>query len=309
MADEILMTATNIIRFYGKYKAVSDFNLQLKRGDVLGLLGENGAGKTTTMRILTGNLAPHQGEIKIAGIDLLSRPTQAKKHLGYLPEQPPIYKDLTLLEYLKYCGQLHQLQGKHLQKAIEYALAKCDLSQVKNRLIGHLSKGFQQRVGIAQAILHKPTIIILDEPTVGLDPVQMQEIRKLIPELAEEHSIIFSTHLLNEVEHSCNRVMILKQGKVVFSEYLEQLKIANRVTKIKLAAYNLPSQSVLSALPGVTTVEILDQQQCYLSGNITQATYQALNIQAADWQVYMLCPLKQDLEHIFMQYVYKDEFL
>jgi len=173
------------------------------------------------MQMLTGNLAPSSGRIRINSIDLLDEPLQAKRSLGYLPEQPPVYRDMTVTEYLVYCAKLQGLRGDACQKALERALARCGLQEVRRRLIGHLSKGFRQRVGIAQAILHNPAVIILDEPTVGLDPVQIREIRQLIRDLGQEHGVILSTHILPEVQTICDRVQILNRGKTVFNDSLE----------------------------------------------------------------------------------------
>lgn len=220
MSDEILIEAVELSRFFGTHCAVDTIDLQLSKGEVLGLLGLNGAGKSTTMQMLTGNLAPASGSVCIKGIDLLDEPRLAKSHIGYLPEQPPVYRDLSVNEYLRYCAQLHGLSRGAAKIAAEQAKERCNLQEVQQRLIGNLSKGFQQRVGIAQAILHNPAVIILDEPTVGLDPIQIREIRALIGELGEEHGIILSTHILPEVQAVCDRVQILNRGRTVFNDRL-----------------------------------------------------------------------------------------
>ncbi len=220
MENDTLVKATGLSRFYSDHCAVVDLNLQLRRGEVLGLLGPNGAGKSTTMQMLTGNLAPSTGEIQINAVDLLDEPLAAKSHLGYLPEQPPVYRDLTVNEFLRYCAQLHGLNQSAVPEAVARARLRCSLDDVQHRLIANLSKGFQQRVGIAQAILHNPAVIILDEPTVGLDPIQIREIRTLIRELGEEHGVILSTHILPEVQAVCDRVQILNRGRTVFNDSL-----------------------------------------------------------------------------------------
>ncbi|MEZ5476264.1 MAG: ABC transporter ATP-binding protein [Thiolinea sp.] len=221
MSNTSLIEAEGLSRFYGEHCAVENLHLHLHQGEVLGLLGPNGAGKSTTMQMLTGNLAPTTGEIRINGIDLLDEPRQAKRYLGYLPEQPPVYRDLGVNEYLIYCARLHGLSGDALQQALEQAVQRCGLKEVQKRLIGNLSKGYQQRVGIAQAILHSPPVIILDEPTVGLDPIQIREIRALIQELGQTHTVILSTHILPEVQTVCDRVHILNRGRTVFNDSLQ----------------------------------------------------------------------------------------
>jgi len=222
-APPLLVDASALQRFYGRHAAVKEVSLQLKQGEVLGLLGPNGAGKSTILQMLTGTLAAHAGDILINGINLREYPQQAKQHIGYLPEQPPLHRDMTPQEYLSYCGQLHGLHGTALRNAVSWAMDCCDLGSVTRRLIGNLSKGFQQRVGIAQAILHKPAVIILDEPSVGLDPLQLEHIRQVIKELSKAHGIILSTHILQEVEAICQRVQVIHQGQTVLNETLDSL--------------------------------------------------------------------------------------
>ncbi|WP_309477331.1 ABC transporter ATP-binding protein [Nitrosomonas supralitoralis] len=201
-----------------------NFNLQLRRGEVLGLLGPNGAGKSTTMRMLTGNLAPTSGSIEICGIDLLDKPLEAKAHLGFLPEVSPLYFDMTVDEYLLLVARLHRVEKQSMQEVMKSVKQRCGLSDQSQNLIGTLSKGFQQRLGIAQAIIHNPDVIILDEPTVGLDPNQILEIRQLIKELSATSSVILSTHILPEVENVCDRVQIMHQGTVVFDQTMAELR-------------------------------------------------------------------------------------
>ena len=208
-----LIEAEHLTRYYGKHCAVNDVSFTLAKGEVLGFLGPNGAGKTTTMQMLCGNLAPSAGQIKINGFDLLDQPKAAKLSLGYLPDTPPLYKELTVQEFLLYCAQLHGIAKsfRHCTPSTQ-AKERCGLTDVADRLIANLSKGFQQRVGIAQAILHNPEVIVLDEPTVGLDPIQIREIRTLIRELGQDHGVILSTHILTEVQESCTHVQIIRSG-------------------------------------------------------------------------------------------------
>lgn len=220
----ITLSAQNLCRNFGSHTAVYKINLQLRRGEVLGLLGPNGAGKTTTMRMLTGNLAPSSGSIEICGIDLLDKPQAAKAHLGFLPEIPPLYQDMTVDEYLLFAARLHRVNKYAVPAVLNNVKQRCGLEGYGKYLIATLSKGFQQRVGIAQAITHNPHVIILDEPTVGLDPNQIREIRKLIRELGMSSSVILSTHILSEVENVCDRVQILHKGCVMLDETLAGLQ-------------------------------------------------------------------------------------
>ena len=222
--SDITISAKGLSRSYGSRIAVRDISFELRQGEVLGLLGPNGAGKTTTLQMLAGCLAPSTGAIEICGLDLLERPREAKALLGYLPETPPLYRELTVDEYLRFAARLRRVAGTAIPAAVERAKQRCGLSDTGKRLIGSLSKGFQQRAGIAQAIVHNPRVVILDEPTVGLDPIQIREIRSLIRELGDEHSVILSTHILPEIESICDRLQIMRQGELVFSGDLAQLK-------------------------------------------------------------------------------------
>ena len=220
----LTISACNLSRNFGTYTAVRGVNLELNNGEVLGFLGPNGAGKSTTMRMLTGNLAPSSGSVKICGVDLLDDPLGAKKHIGYLPETPPLYRELTINEYLLLAAKLHRINNNKLLSALEAVKLQCGLIDVGKNLIGSLSKGYQQRVGIAQAIIHSPKVVILDEPTVGLDPNQMREILSLIRELGTSHSVVLSTHILTVVESICDRVQIMHQGQMVFTDTIISLK-------------------------------------------------------------------------------------
>ena len=218
-----LIKASGIERYYGNFHAVKNLDFELNKGDILGFLGPNGAGKSTTMQIISGCLAPDAGQIQINGVDLTDEPTQAKQQLGYLPELPPLYKELTVDEYLSYTARLRKIPKTEITQSLEKAKIRCGLSTVGNKLISNLSKGYQQRVGIAQAIIHNPAVIILDEPTVGLDPIQIQEIRQLIIELGKDHGVILSTHILPEVQAVCNRVQIMRQGELVYHSDMQTL--------------------------------------------------------------------------------------
>jgi len=248
MSSETLICVEHLTRYYSSTCAVNDVSFELARGEVLGFLGPNGAGKSTTMQIISGNLAPSAGKISINGIDLLDRPKDAKAEIGYLPEQPPVYRELSVDEYLDYCARLNRIPRKHRSRAIATARDRCGLGDVHARLIGNLSKGYQQRVGIAQAIIHTPSLVILDEPTVGLDPIQIREIRGLIRELGEDHGIILSTHILPEVQATCNRVQIIHQGKLVFSDTIEGLEKGLNVSAFTVRFQTAPAITALQQI-------------------------------------------------------------
>ena len=264
MASKILISVEQLSRYYGHQLAVDHINFTLSQGEVLGFLGPNGAGKSTTMQMITGNLAPSEGRVQINGIDILDRPGSAKANIGYLPAQPPVYRDLTVDEYLDYCARLHRVSKAQRGRAISRAMRRCGLLNVNRRLIGNLSKGYQQRVGIAQAILHDPAVVILDEPTVGLDPNQIREIRELIRELGERHGIILSTHILPEVQATCTHVQIINEGRLVFSQTMQELE--HRLTgHILVVETREPlSDDILDSLPGVTRHERLGASRARL---------------------------------------------
>jgi len=300
----MLIDARNLYRFYGDTCAVADLSLALEKGEILGFLGPNGAGKSTTMQMLCGNLAPSAGEIRINGVDLLERPEEAKRHLGYLPEVPPLYRELTVDEYLDYCGRLHGLSGARLRHARDEAKARCGLEQVGHRLIGNLSKGFQQRVGIAQAILHTPPVVVLDEPTVGLDPIQIREIRGLIRELGREHAVLLSTHILPEVQTVCSRVMIIHRGRVALNAPIAELERHMRASSLILVTRRPVDPGQLKALDGVHDLEILDEPnhryQVYHDRDGNPAEAIARLVVEKGWGLLELSPVHHSIEEIFV---------
>src|SRR6202045_3798342 len=210
-----MIKVKDLTKRYARTMAVDQISFEVARGQIVGFLGPNGAGKTTTMRMLTCFLPASAGSATVAGFDVLEEPLEVKKRIGYLPETPPIYPEMETAEYLKFVGQLKGLSGADLRKRIDYVCERCAVADVKTKLLGKLSKGYRQRVGLAQAIIHNPEVLILDEPTAGLDPKQINETRDLIKDLAGEHTIVLSTHILPEVEQTCEQVVIINKGRVV----------------------------------------------------------------------------------------------
>lgn len=309
MADETLVSAKNLYRYYGQHCAVADLSLQLRKGEVLGLLGPNGAGKSTTMQMLSGNLAPSQGEIKINNIDLLDNPQQAQHYIGYLPERPPVYRDMTVDEYLEYCSKLHRIDKTKRRNAINLAKHRCGLMDVGKRLIGNISKGYQQRVGIAQAILHNPVVVILDEPTVGLDPIQIREIRNLIRELGNDHSVILSTHILPEVQAVCDRVQIIHHGKVAFDDTLEGLEKRHAEPVLTVSFRKAADLSALRSIVGVEAVEPFSHHRYrIIYQNDARPTESLCKLALEnDWELEELTPQHATLEQIFMSLVHQEK--
>jgi len=302
MGEPSLVEVANLHRRYGDLHAVRGVDFQLRRGEVLGFLGPNGAGKTTTMRMICGVLAPSEGAVRIGGVDLLAEPIAAKRQLGYLPEQPPVYAEFTVDEYLGYCARLHGFSGGKGRTAVEEAKARCGLAASGRRLIGNLSKGYQQRVGIAQAIVHRPAIVVLDEPTAGLDPIQNREIRLLMRELGDDHGVILSTHILPEVQAVCDRVQILHEGRLVLDEDLGELsKQQTACTRVRFR--HPPSHESLAALATVARVESMDADSFRLHHAHDEAP--ADEVVAASvsggWGLYELVAESRSLEEIFVE--------
>ncbi len=306
---EITVSAQGLLRRFGAHTAVDGVTLELKRGEILGFLGPNGAGKTTTMQMLTGNLAPSAGTIRICGIDLLDHPSAAKSHIGYLPETPPLYRELTVGEYIDLAARLHRVPKAERGAAIGEALTRCGLADVSKKLVGALSKGYQQRVGIAQAIVHRPDVVILDEPTVGLDPNQIREIRSLIRELGRDRSVILSTHILPEVESVCDRVVILHHGRSVFSDTIDGLKKFHGGRIVHVGLRHPPAASLLAAIPGVARVEEDGANIFRLSFADNADPTDALVRRAVEesWGLFQLMPAQSSVEEVFVQLTKKDE--
>src|ERR1700683_1124331 len=223
-----MIIVKDVTKRYARAVAVDQISFSVAKGQIVGFLGPNGAGKTTTMRILTCFLSPTAGTASVAGFDVLEQPFEVKKRIGYLPETPPLYPEMETGEYLRFVGKLKGLAGTELEKRVDYVCERCFVADVRNKLLGKLSKGYRQRVGLAQAIIHNPDVLILDEPTAGLDPKQINETRDLIKDLAGEHTIVLSTHILPEVEQTCEQVIIINRGKLVATDSVRNLQARAR---------------------------------------------------------------------------------
>jgi len=231
-----MIEVQHLTKRYGDLTAVSDISFNVASGQILGFLGPNGSGKTTTMRVITGFMPASSGTVKVAGFDIFDESFEARKRIGYLPESPPLYNDMTVTTYLRFVARIKGMHKTAIPDALDRALTRCGLTKVTDRVTGHLSKGFRQRVGLAQAIIHNPEVLVLDEPTVGLDPQQIIEIRALIKELAGQHTVVLSTHILPEVAQVCEKVVIISAGRVVMEDMIANLTQGQTLEEVFLKA-------------------------------------------------------------------------
>jgi ABC-2 type transport system ATP-binding protein len=249
-----MIEVKELTKKYGERLAVDHISFSVKRGEILGFLGQNGAGKSTTMKILTGFMPATSGTASVAGFDVFENPYDVKKRIGYLPENPPIYLELLVSEYLDFVANLRGIPGAQKKQKMDAVIERCQLGEVRTRLIGNLSKGYKQRVGLAQALIHDPEVLILDEPTVGLDPKQVSEARGLIKSLRSERTVIYSTHILSEVAATCDRIIIIDQGRIVSQESINALGATGLTAKTELVVQR-SSESVVRAILGVKGVQ------------------------------------------------------
>lgn len=309
MESEILISVQELSRFYGQQRAIENVSFNVHRGEILGFLGPNGAGKSTTMQIICGVLAANHGSVSIAGHDIHEEARIAKQHIGFLPEQPPLYNDLTIDEYLNYAAKLRGIKKGEIHEAINISKQRCGLENSGPRLIQNLSKGYKQRVGIAQAIIHSPSVIILDEPTSGLDPIQIREIRELMRELGEDHSVILSTHILSEVQSLCDRVLIINQGRLVLDQSLDQLhNDSDKPDNIEIGLRNPPALEALLDIEGVASAESINEDTLRINfipdADATDAILEKAAVEK--WGLYKLNPSDTSLEAVFMRLTYGD---
>jgi len=294
----------NLSHRYGRDWAVKDINFEIKENEgILGLLGANGAGKSTIMNILCGVLTQTTGNIFIGGVNLGKEPEEAKKLLGFLPQTPPLYFDFTVKEYLTYCAHLRLIPEKQIGEAVDRAMEKCGVAHFHKRLISNLSGGYRQRAGIAQAILHTPRLVVLDEPTNGLDPNQILEVRSLITEIAQERSVIFSSHILSEVQATCKHIRMIESGRMVFEDSMDAFNNYIQPDSLLVSWRRPPSLSEILTIPGITKAEALSNGQFRLhfteNPDITELVIDTSAAQ--DWRLREISLEKSSLEAIFAQ--------
>ncbi|MES2965525.1 MAG: ABC transporter ATP-binding protein [Bdellovibrionota bacterium] len=311
MADATIEVQA-LTKNYGPHRAIDDLNFTINKGEVVGFLGPNGAGKTTTMKIITGFMAPSSGSVKVAGFDVFEDPLEVKKRIGYLPETPPVYGDMSVESYLKFVAKLKGVANDRIHDLVEMSIKKTDLFSVRKRLIQNLSKGYRQRVGISQALVSDPEVLILDEPTVGLDPRQVAEVRSLIKELAGKHTIIISTHILPEVQASCQRIIIINRGKIVAQDSIDRL--SNRMSssgRVHLRVVNvLPS--LLKTLSGAHGVVGIRQPQADLfeidtDGTKETAAQLAAHVVSSGAGLFEMRQESFNLEDVFLKLTTSEE--
>jgi ABC-2 type transport system ATP-binding protein len=310
-----MIKVEGLTKRYARTVAVDDISFEVEKGQIVGFLGPNGAGKTTTMRVLTCFLPPTSGKASVAGFDVLENPQEVKKRIGYLPETPPLYPEMEVIEYLTFVGQIKGIPSADIKRRADEVIGRCALGDVRSKLIGKLSKGFRQRVGIAQAIIHNPDVLILDEPTSGLDPKQIIEIRELLKALAGDHTIILSTHILSEVEHSCERVIIISQGKLVAQDSVanltNRLRGSEAVSLEVEAAGGKPDagevQGRLEQVSGVSRVMMKDSRDGRLTFEVESLQGRHIRAELArsvvnsGWNLSELRAVGLSLEDIFLQ--------
>jgi ABC-2 type transport system ATP-binding protein len=298
----------NVTKLYGSQKAVDNVSFTVKTGEILGFLGPNGAGKTTTMKAITGFFAPNEGQIKIGGFSVLENPEDIKKNIGYLPENNPLYKDMPVLDYLHFIAELQEVPADKIKGRILEMVHTCGLTSEKHKKIGELSKGYQQRVGLAQALIHNPKVLVLDEPTAGLDPNQIVEIRDLIRKIGKEKTVILSSHILAEVEATCDRILIISKGKIVADGTASTLrKQAQDKEVLRIAIEDATKDEVFAQLQQIGSIELVDPMPetntfeiVSKPGTSSKRDIFKLCV-AKNWVLTELTPLERKLEDVFRE--------
>ena len=304
-----MIEVQHLTKRYGPLTAVSDVSFRVERGEIVGFLGPNGAGKTTTMRVLTGYMPPTEGKAIVAGYDVLEQPLEAKRRTGYLPETPPLYPEMTVVDYLTFVARIKGVPRGEVKSRVGSAMERTRVTDVVERHCGKLSKGYRQRVGLAQALLHNPEVLILDEPTAGLDPKQIIETRQLIKQLAGDHTIILSTHILPEVSQTCQRVVIINKGRVVAVDAPENLTsrlCGSETMYVQVEAMGADVKSTLEKVPGVTQISLADTRDSLTGFEVRSEAGRdvrrelAAAIVSHGWGLLELRPLRMSLEEIFL---------
>ena len=298
--SESILKIEHLYHRYSQQWAVEDINLEIGKRGVWGLLGSNGAGKSTTMNIICGVLSPTRGKVFINGVDLAENPIEAKKYIGFLPQTPPLYTDQNVDEYLGFCARLRGIAKKDVHDAVERVKEKCGIAHFSKRVLRHLSGGYQQRVGIAQAIIHRPDFVVLDEPTNGLDPNQIVEVRHLIKEIAEERSVLLSTHILSEVQATCEEIKMIEQGQLVFSGTLDQFDNYIQPNTIMVTLANPPAEASL-IWEGVSNVERVTDHRFRLRYDGCRETARRVAEQSVNrgWGLEELVVEKSSMDEVF----------
>jgi len=288
---------------YSSAWAIRDINIEITRTGIIGLLGSNGAGKSTTMNIICGVLNQTEGNVYINDIDLRKAPEEAKKEIGFLPQNPPLYTDLTIDEYLTYSAQLRLMEKDKIKPAVDEAKERCGIAHFSTRLIRNLSGGYRQRVGIAQAIIHKPKLVVMDEPTNGLDPNQLIEARKLIKDIARDHTVLLSSHILSEINLLCREIIMIESGRIVFSDSMDAFNNYIQAKTILMRMENPPSKAELLKIPGITQVELLTDKQVriYFDGDQDISERLVAASVAGGWRLREINLDKGFLDDVFKQ--------
>jgi len=310
-----MIEVKNLTKRYGPTLAVSDVSFEVQKGEVLGFLGPNGAGKTTTMRVITGYLPASDGQVSVAGYDVQDYPLEAKRRTGYLPENPPVYPDMTVREYLSFVARIKGVAGREVRKRVDEVSEKCSVTDVRDRQIGKLSKGYRQRVGLAQALIHNPDVLVLDEPTAGLDPKQIIETRELIKGLAGQHTVVLSTHILPEVSKTCQRVVVINAGKIVAVGTPDEL--TRRLTGFETVMITVegPAPEIMDKLQRVSGVNLVEPREAdgalitlevhAEKGHDVRAEL-ARSVVESQWKLLELKTSGMSLEDIFLKLTTKD---
>jgi len=310
-----LIEVQHLTKRYGRFTAVEDVSFRVERGEILGFLGPNGAGKTTTMRILTGYMPATEGKAIVAGFDVFDQPIEAKRRTGYLPETPPLYYDMNVRDYLTFVAKIKGVPPGERSQRISSIMAKTRIDDVASKLCARLSKGYKQRVGLAQALIHNPDVLILDEPTAGLDPKQIIETRQLIKDLAGDHTIILSTHILPEVSQTCQRIVIISKGKVVAVDTPDNLTARLRGSEtlyLQVDAGPTDAAHSLERVPGVTRVAVADRRQSVIGYEIESEQGRDIRRELSHavvtngWGLLELRPMRMSLEEIFLSLTTED---